>query len=105
MAVLSGLRCLRDGLEIHAEWERNGPVIVLSDSMLLIDVMTGEWRPNRMRLYHDAIEREAQRLAAITGAPVEYVHAGDGETDRADKLVRMYARERERQATDQLWPR
>jgi ribonuclease HI len=103
MAVLSGLRCLRDGLEIHAEWE-GGPVIVLSDSMLLVDVMTGNWTPNLMRPYRDAIAREAQVLQGITGAPVTYVHAGDGETERAHKLVRMYARERERQATDYLWP-
>jgi hypothetical protein len=103
MAVLSGLRCLRDGLEIYAEWE-NGPVIVLSDSLLLIDMMTGNLTPNLMRPYRDAIATEAQLLEGITGAPVTYVHAANGESERAHKLVRMYARERERQARDDLWP-
>jgi ribonuclease HI len=103
MAVLSGLRCLRDGLEVHTEWER-GPVIVLTDSMLVINVMTGAWAANLMRGYRDAIEREADWLEARTGTAVQFVHAGDGESERAHKLVRMYARERDRQATDHLWP-
>jgi ribonuclease HI len=101
LAVLAGLRCLRDGLEVHGEWEE-GPVVVLSDSMLLINVMTGAWIPNRMRPYHEAIVAEAVRLEAITGAPVRWVHADDEQNARAHKLVKMYARERQMQAAA-LW--
>ena len=92
MAVLSGLKCLREGLEVHREWGGNGPLIALSDSLLLINVMTGHWEPRVMRPYHDAIQHEAERLQAITGAPIQYVHASDGETHYAHRLVNLYAR-------------
>lgn len=91
MAVLSGLKCLREGLEVHGEWE-NGPVTVLSDSLLLINVMTGTWEPRLMRPYRDAIQDEAERLRAITGEPIRYVHASEGETNDAHRLVNLYAR-------------
>lgn len=102
LAVLAGLRCLRDGLEVHGEWQL-APVHVLTDSALVVDLMTGVRRADVMRPYCDAIQREAARIEALTAEPVRYVRAGDRENRRADGLVRTFA-SAQRGHAQQVWP-